>query len=182
VIAYQVARHLEPDSLYSGWLRRRGEHIEHGAAQDVLSGLQVRDALDPAPALILESATVSELLLHLDRAGQTDFPVVDGEGRLLGMITVAELGRVARDNADLANLLVAADVAQPSVQVSPADSLREAVQRMGLRGAASLPVVDPATGVVTGIVTRAHILALYEATLARVQAPQGAAASRDPQI
>lgn len=171
VIAYQIARHLEPDSLYSGWLRRRGEHIEHGAAQDVLSGLCVRDALEPAPELIEETATVAELLHHLDRAAQFDFPVVDAQQRLRGMITVAELGRVARERAHLADLVVAADVAIPAQHVAPDDSLREAVRRLGVRGSTSLPVVDPASGRLVGIVTRTHILAVYERTLARMQQP-----------
>jgi CIC family chloride channel protein len=46
VIATVVARHVEPDSLYSGWLRRRGEHLEHGADRDVLVGLRVEDVYD----------------------------------------------------------------------------------------------------------------------------------------
>ena len=50
VIANLVARRLEPDSLYSGWLRRRGERLQHGADRDVLAGLRVADAFDPAPA------------------------------------------------------------------------------------------------------------------------------------
>jgi len=29
VVTHFVARRLEPDSLYSGWLRRRGESLEH---------------------------------------------------------------------------------------------------------------------------------------------------------
>ena len=50
VIANLVARRIEPDSLYSGWLRRRGERLQHGADRDVLAGLRVADAFDPAPA------------------------------------------------------------------------------------------------------------------------------------
>ena len=49
VIANLVARRLEPDSLYSGWLRRRGERLQHGADRDVLAGLRVADAFDRAP-------------------------------------------------------------------------------------------------------------------------------------
>ncbi len=37
VVSHVVARRLEPDSLYSGWLRRRGERIEHGTDRDVLA-------------------------------------------------------------------------------------------------------------------------------------------------
>ena len=46
VISYLVARRIEPDSLYSGWLRRRGEHIEHGTDETALASLRVRDAYD----------------------------------------------------------------------------------------------------------------------------------------
>jgi len=166
VIAYLIARRLEPDSLYSGWLRRRGEHIEHGAVQDVLSGLCVRDALEPNPQIIGEGATVAQLLRHLEQAGQVDFPVVGEDLELRGMITVAELGRIARDSAQMADVLLAADLAQPVEPLVANDSLRDAIRRMGVRGSASLPVVDPDTGRLAGVVTRAHILAVYERALA----------------
>ncbi|MFL5514665.1 MAG: chloride channel protein, partial [Gemmatimonadales bacterium] len=56
VIANLVARRIEPDSLYSGWLRRRGERIQHGTDRDLLAGLRVADAFDPAPAVVGEQA------------------------------------------------------------------------------------------------------------------------------
>ena len=37
VVCHVVARRLEPDNLYSGWLRRRGEDLAHGADQGVLA-------------------------------------------------------------------------------------------------------------------------------------------------
>ena len=166
VIAYAVARRIEPDSLYSGWLRRRGEHIEHGAAQDVLAGIRVRDALDANPQVIGEDATVTQLMAHLDEAGQSEFPVVDAQARLRGMITVNELARVARDQAELSTVLVAADIAQPVETVGPDETLGVAIRRMGVRGAAALPVVDPDTGRLLGMVTRGHVLALYESAIA----------------
>ena len=66
VVAHTIARHWEPDSLYSGWLRRRGETIEHGADRDVLAGLQVRDAFDAAPRVVDEAAPLDALLALLD--------------------------------------------------------------------------------------------------------------------
>jgi chloride channel protein, CIC family len=166
VIALAVARHLEPDDLYSGWLRRRGEHLEHGEDRDVLAGLRVADTLDPDPPTVVEHATVDEMLDHLGHTDLTELPVVDGEGHLLGTVTIAELGRLARDQGALAALLMAADVAGPTETVSPADTLLDATRRMGVRGSGSLPVVDPATGRLVGVVTRAHVLARYEQAVA----------------
>jgi hypothetical protein len=37
---------------------------------------------------------------------------------------------------------------------------------MGVRGAPSIPVVDRATGHLLGLVSRAHVLALYERAVA----------------
>lgn len=166
VIAYIIAKRREPDSLYSGWLRRRGEHLEHGTDRDVLAGLRVSDAMEVDAPAIHENASVAELLEQLGVAGHTDFPVVDDDRRLTGIIGVADIGRAAKDHADLAPILVAADLAVPTETVTPMDSLLAAVRKMGLRGRATIPVVDPFTGRLLGVTGRALILGRYERAVA----------------
>ena len=166
VIANLVARRMEPDSLYSGWLRRRGERLQHGADRDVLAGLRVADAFDPAPAVVGESAPLGQLLEHLGRGAFTDLPVVDQHRRLVGIIPIADLGRLAGEPREQTAGLVASDVTIPAETVAPGDTLLEAIRRMGVRGAPSIPVVDRATGHLLGLVSRAHVLAVYERAVA----------------
>jgi CIC family chloride channel protein len=166
VIANLVARRLEPDSLYSGWLRRRGERLQHGADRDVLAGLRVADAFDPAPQVVGETAPLGQLLEHLGTGAFTDLPVVDGQRRLIGIIPIADLGRLAGEPREKTSALVASEVTIPAETVAPGDSLLEAIRRMGVRGAPSIPVVDRATGHLLGLVSRAHVLALYERAVA----------------
>jgi CIC family chloride channel protein len=166
VIANLVARRLEPDSLYSGWLRRRGERLQHGADRDVLAGLRVADAFDPAPQVVGETAPLGQLLEHLGTGAFTDLPVVDEQRRLIGIIPIADLGRLAGEPREKTSALVASQVAIPAETVAPDDSLLEAIRRMGVRGAPSIPVVDRATGHLLGLVSRAHVLALYERAVA----------------
>src|SRR5690606_29998781 len=59
VIAYIVARHYEQDSLYSGWLRRRGERIEHGRDEQVLAAMTVEKAVSREPQVISENANMA---------------------------------------------------------------------------------------------------------------------------
>jgi CIC family chloride channel protein len=167
VIAYVVARQIEPDSLYSGWLRRRGESIEHGADRDLLGSIRVGEALVREPRVISEDANVGELIAHLTHADQTDFPVVDANGLLVGLITVGDLGRVAMDQSDLAGILVAADIARPTEVVAPHETLLDAVRRMGVRGTGSIPVVDPASGRLLGLLDRSQVLGQYERAAVR---------------
>ena len=166
VISFLVARRLEPDSLYSGWLRRRGERIEHGADETTLSALRVRDAFDERARVMSEHENVGQLLEHLGRDDQMIFPVVDDEGRLCGIIDLADIGRVAKDYGNLSALVLAIDLAHPSETVLPDESLLDATRRMGVRGVSALPVLDAPGGKVIGLLSRHHVLAAYERSVA----------------
>jgi CIC family chloride channel protein len=126
----------------------------------------VRDVFDHNPEIIAEDATVAQLLAHLGSGEQTEFPVVDEDERFIGIISVGDLARIALERAELTGVIVAADIAKPSQTLSPEDSLLDAVRRMGVRGVASLPVIDPRTGRLLGILARSHVLSVYERTLA----------------
>jgi CIC family chloride channel protein len=168
VVSHAVARRLERDSLYSGWLRRRGEHFEHGEDRDVLGGLRVHDAFDRSPILVQDRELAARFLLHLGAGTQDVFPIVDGGQHLCGVLTVADLARISREDRELHLRLTAAEVAQPSEAVAAEDSLLEAMRRMGVRGAAALPVVEPESGRVVGLLSRSDVLGLYGRILAGV--------------
>ena len=172
VISYSVAHRLEPDSLYSGWLRRRGERIDQGSDETTLSTLLVRDAYDDHARIIRERDDVGQLLEHLGRDDQLVFPVVDSEGRLCGAIDIAALGRVAKDYGNLSSLVLAIDLARPIETVSPNETLLDATRRMGVRGVSAVPVVDAQTGAVLGLLSRHHILAVYERSVAGSASPE----------
>jgi CIC family chloride channel protein len=166
VIAHVAARRLEPDSVYRGWLRRKGQNIDRGTDRDVLTRIRVRDVYDPDPKVIGEGASVDELLDNLEWGVQSDFPVVDAELRVSGVIAVSELGRLARDRAEFSGVLLAADIANPVTPVTLDDPVLTAVARMGTRGVSSLPVIDEATGRLRGMIGRDRILAAYETAVA----------------
>jgi CIC family chloride channel protein len=168
VVSHAVARRLERDSLYSGWLRRRGEHIQHGQDQDALASLRVADAYDPSPTVIGGDAVATRFLSHLGTVHQEVFPVVAEDSSLLGVLSVEDLMRIARRDSQDQSRLVARVAARPSETLAAEDSLLEAVRRMGVRGVAALPVVDRATGRLRGLLTQSDVGGLYGRLLAGV--------------
>ncbi|HET7631807.1 MAG TPA: chloride channel protein [Gemmatimonadaceae bacterium] len=162
VIAHTVSRRLEPDSLYSGWLRRRGESLEQGADRDMLAGLRVADAYDPEAITIDENAGMDTFMSHLADIDQVYFPVVDDQHQLVGVVSVSDLGEVAANAGNFAHLIVAADMARPSETVTPNDSLLDTVRKMGVRGTGALPVVDERDGRYLGLITRSNVLSMYQ--------------------
>jgi CIC family chloride channel protein len=166
VLSLAVARRLEQDSLYSGWLRRRGERIEAGTDREVLAGLRVMDAFDRDPVTIPAETTATGFLFHLGAGSQDTYPVVSAGGQLKGVLTIDTLGRIARDERQRHHEIRAIEAAQPVDALAPEDTLLDAVRRMAARGSSSLPVVDPGTGRLLGLLSRTDILGAYERILA----------------
>src|SRR5690606_37235289 len=94
----------------------------------------------------------------------------DRELRLVGVVTITDLVRLAAEPPEATASLIAADIAIPVDPVTPQDSLLDAVRRMGVRGAESLPVVDSEDGRLLGMLGRGDVLALYERAVAGAQA------------
>lgn len=162
-----LMRRMERDSLYSGWLRRRGASTE---APDI--HLQkVGDVLDPAPATLRESTTVAQALAMLGRQPQSVLPVIDAEGRYVGVVTPMSLGEAMRDAPQLATTLIASDLASAIDPLEPDSSLAEAATRFRSTPHEALPVVAADHGRLVGIVSRAHLLAGYEQALRAAHDP-----------
>lgn len=166
VISHAVARWLEPDSLYSGWLRRRNEHIEHGADRDVLTWLRVEEAYERHPVVIPASEAAGKFVSHLGAGNQEIFPVVDEDNKLVGVLTVAVLARLTREVREGMPPPIAGSIAQPIETISEEETLLEAIRRMGARGATALPVVDRSSGRLLGLLSHGDVVALYSRVLA----------------
>jgi chloride channel protein, CIC family len=160
-ISMVLTHKLEADSLYSGYLRRRGERLPHNARPDVMSDLRIGNVLESTVA-IRSDASLDEVLDRAALSNDADLPVVAVDRQVVGMIILGNLAGAGRGYADGGKLIIAADLAEPTDVVVPRDPILSAIQKMGRRGVGTLPVVDPESGALLGIVTRKRILAAYE--------------------
>ena len=165
VLAYATSQRLAPHGLYDGWLARRGEHLAHGADRALMERVRVRDAVDRRATAVAPDASLADVVAATGRARQLALPVVDHDGTLVGVIRYPDLRAALLDRGDLASLLVAMDLAEPTECAAPGDSLRDALRVMNARAHDALPVVDPTTGRYVGLLARADLLAAYERAL-----------------
>jgi CBS domain-containing protein len=82
------------------------------------------------------------------------------------MLTLAEIERFVREDLEKVAPRTAGALAQQLKPLTPEDTLLSALRRMAARGASSLPVVEPATGRLFGLLSRDHALWLYERVMA----------------
>jgi CIC family chloride channel protein len=166
-IAFITARRVYPDSIYSAWLTRRGESISQGRDSAVLERLKVRSSFNGNPDVISEAATVSQLIRAIGTSNQTEFPVLDPDLKLVGMLIYSDLRKVIADADSLGPVVVAGDLVGDSYEsVTPNDSLRTALQRLAIRGSHHIPVVDQADPTkLMGLIGRQEILTAYDRAL-----------------
>ena len=166
VIALATARAFAKHGLYDGWLARRGEHLAHGADRAIMHRLVVRDVMNTSPVSVAPGATLAEVVTASSESRLTTLPVVDGDGLLYGVITFADLRLALLDRGDLAPILLAADLAEPTEVAVGTDSVQTALAKLNARAADLLPIVESeAHPILLGVLTREDVLAAYEREL-----------------
>jgi CIC family chloride channel protein len=142
-VAAATSRAIEPDSLYTASLRRRGVRLPELPQPDWLrttavAGLVVEDAARIGPAAPFEQ--VLKKLLAL--APGHDLYVTSQEGQLLGVIRLDALKGTISEGA-LLGMIVAADVVDREIQpVTTGMTLADVADRFARGDLERLPVVD----------------------------------------
>jgi CIC family chloride channel protein len=135
---------------------------------DVLEGLQVSDIYrrDQEIMLIPEGMTLEKIVHCLADNHQHYFPVVDDDGRMVGIFSDDDVRSHLYDDT-IWDLVVARDVmASNFISVSPEDNLNSALKQFTALNLDELPVIDPEdSGRLLGMLRRKETIAAYNQRL-----------------
>ncbi len=161
-IAYLTARLLNPNSIMTEKLARRGLNIQTEYTADHLMHVRVDEAASTPVMTLPADATIgaAQAQLQADPRATTHhgFPVLNANGELVGVVA----RRVLFDPLVAADRTVATLITRPPVVVYADQSLRDAADHMVLEDVGRLPVVTRAAPRrVVGIITRSDLLAAH---------------------
>jgi CIC family chloride channel protein len=157
-VAAATSRMIEPDSLYTAPLRRRGVKLPELPRPEWLrvtpiAGLMTRDAARVPPGLPFQEVILK--LLSLPRGN--DLYVTDGDGRLLGVLVLDALKGNIPDGGEL-GMIVAADVMDATLPpVTPNMTVSEVAVHFEETDLERLPVVDE-RGRLIGAISRRAVM------------------------
>lgn len=171
VCVYLVERTGLP-SIYHLGLARHGLYIRQGRDVDVMQGVTVGEAMQTPAPTIGERATLVELRDALRRFHSRSLCVVDEQGSLSGIVTLTDLqGIYEKAEADPSialNKLTVGDICTREVVTARTDDvLWTAIRNMGARDIGRVPVIDPDTREVVGMLRRHDIMYAYNMAIAR---------------
>jgi CIC family chloride channel protein len=151
ITSYALARRLSPTPIYDALLMQDGIHLPHPSGHP-LRQVRASAAMTRGVFTLKKSWTLEEAQRRLREANRRHraYPLLDDDGRFLGMLDAARLdesgaGAVGR----LGELAL-----RPQVHVHPDHTLDTVLAKLGRLGATELPVVsrkDP--GKLLGIVS-----------------------------
>jgi CIC family chloride channel protein len=162
VVSTLISHLLSSESIYTLKLTRRGIHLEQGQDVDVMQGVTVREAMSTDMDVVPPEMPLVELADEFARSHHHGFPVVDGTGDLVGVVSIRDLeqalsagtmdGKKVVDIATTEGLLVA----------YPDEPMWKALKRLGARDVSRLPVVqDEGSQQLVGVIRRRDIVRAY---------------------
>ena len=149
-------------SILTEKVSRRGYHLSREYSVDPLEILFVREVMRSNVVALPAAIPAGELVksLHTDhRQKQRLLPVVNGEGKLVGVLTRGDLHeRMEKEGVSVLTRPLADLVRKDTVETYPDEPLRMVVYRMAEKGVTRMPVVERATGKFLGLVSLDDLL------------------------
>jgi CIC family chloride channel protein len=152
VLATLVVRSLSAVTLMSEKLARRGLVVPSDYHADVLASRRVEQVMTRDVQTLPTAATVGDAVARFAAGGHSAYPVVDGDGRVVGVVSRGDLvGGEEPEESTLGELL-----SGPVAHVGPADTVLAALEQMLEAEVDHLPVVDRHR--LVGVCTRTDVL------------------------
>jgi len=158
VTAYAVTVLLLKRSILTEKIARRGQHITREYGVDPYELSRVRDIMVHDVDVLQADLAIPEAVAVLQAGRHRIYPVVDASGRPVGLVSRADALRWriegGHDDERLGERVSDASLAV----VHPGDVVIHAVDLMLATDQGRLPVTDPGTGKLVGLVTRKDLL------------------------
>lgn len=139
-VAYVLARQMRPMGIYDALLAQDGIHLPHRhRSSDTLAAYRVSEAMTTELVVLPSDVSVSEAMARTDGHTHTVYPVMQFEGKLLGLVSQS---RLRRRLAEGHGHTLVADCARLDECLTDHQSLMDAVARMHSVGARQMLVVD----------------------------------------
>jgi len=184
VLATLLAEALFAESIYTLKLKLKGLRWQRGRAENILHSVSVEEVMSRKLDVLPQTATLAEAYTEFSRTHHHGMPVVDGAGRLRGLVTISDLDRAQAEEMSTDTPLT--EIATPRAHLLvayPDETIGVALERMSRRGFGRLPVVSREDhDALLGLVRRSSIIRAYQIAISRHQSLRQQAQAEQPAV
>ena len=166
-VSYGVTRMIEPYSIYTKRIAKRGELLTHDSDQAVLTLLKTSELVEADFGTIKIDATLRDLVNVVSKSSRNIFPVVDTRNHFQGFVSLEDIRRdmfktELYDSQHVYNYMKSAPA-----YVYVDEKMDSVMKKFETTGAWNLPVVEKDRTYV-GFVSKSKIFSSYREQLKQV--------------
>ncbi len=166
-VSYGFTRMVEPYSIYTKRIAKKGELLTHDSDQAVLTLLKTSDLVEADFGTIKIDATLRDLVQVVSRSSRNIFPVVDSRNHFQGFVSLEDIRRdmfktELYDTQHVYNYMKSAPA-----YVYVDEKMDSVMKKFETTGAWNLPVVEEDRTYV-GFVSKSKIFSSYREQLKQV--------------
>ena len=166
-ISYGVTRMVEPYSIYTKRIAKKGELLTHDSDQAVLTLLKTNDLVEADFGTIRIDATLGELVQVVAESNRNIFPVVDSRNHFQGYVSLEDIRR-DMFTVELYNTQHVYNYMKSAPAYVYVDEKMDSVmKKFEITGAWNLPVVEH-DRTYLGFVSKSKIFSAYRTQLKQV--------------
>ena len=164
LVSYLTIMLFEPHSLYAMRLAQKGELLTHNKDHSVLTLLKMDNVLETDLKTLYPEMTLGELCKVIAESKRNLFPVIDHEGRLLGVLLLDEVRNIMFQPRLYNRFTVGQLMTSPLAVLNNNMPMEKVMQVFEDTGAWNLPVTDDEKHYL-GFVSKSKIFNSYRRVL-----------------
>jgi CIC family chloride channel protein len=168
VVAILVSRRLHPESIYTEPLRRKGLIVPADpVTSEAATERTVADLMRAPVPPLRETTTFREIADRFLSSSHNFLPVVDAEGRLVGMVALQDLKEYLAGDQEVLGVIAYDVMRPPPPSVTPNQRLLEALPLALVSEQRNIPVVSSLQeNRLVGALVRAEVLGIFSELIA----------------
>ena len=160
--AFVISKYLEPNTIYTDRLAKRGELITHNKDQAVLVLLQTNDLIEKDFTVLRIDQTLGDLVACFPESKRNIYPVVDENENFKGIINLDDI-RHLLFRSEFYNSIKVKDIVKPCETIQTNTRMERVMNLFETSGKWNLPITD--NGKYIGFLSRSRIFSAYRSKL-----------------
>ncbi len=163
-VSYATIRIFEKHSIYTLRLAQKGELLTHGKDKTVLTLLKMDSVIEKDFLEVHPDMSLGDMVKVISQSHRNIFPVTDGDGRLLGIVSLDDIRNIMFRPTLYNRMYVNRFMAIPPARIIIGMNMEMVMKTFDDTNAWNLPVVDE-NGKYVGFVSKSKIFNSYRRVL-----------------
>ena len=157
--SYVLSRYIEPHSIYTDRLAKRGELITHDKDKAILTLLKTNKLIETNFATVRSERTLGDLVKIISKSRRNVFPVIDRSSHFQGVVLLDNIRKIIFQPDRYDKVHVSELITKMPVHIEVNEQMLSVMKKFETTGAWNLPVVE--NGKYIGFLSKSKIFSSY---------------------